>query len=189
VILRVRKWTRKRLGGLARASLLTAAWVAAAFASADTGTIYRCDGDDGSIVFSDRPCSERSEPIEASSVGGTFSVVRPAGSLGSAAESNARFLDRRRAERSDRIRAEREAREEERLQRRAVPPMVVPIPVYVDPRSSDALTSDRPATARARLEALQQNGGRSRSATDERRDARSALSGRQLGARRNDEDG
>ncbi|NKI34380.1 hypothetical protein HFP89_04295 [Wenzhouxiangella sp. XN79A] len=153
-------------------------------AGADTGSIYRCQADDGSLVFSDLPCDERAEPIR---IEGHLSVIASADGLASIARSNAAFLEMQRAEREARRDAEQRQRQAERARSRRVPPMMVPVPVYIDPtRPTGPLRPQVPE----RTERLQQRGERSRLPTDERRLPISPLSGRQLGARRgSDEDG
>ena len=148
----------------------------------DTGTIYRCPTDDRGMVYSDRPCAEDAEPIRLDE---RISVIDSAEGLAAIAESNAAYLDARRADRDARREAEIRRREAERTRRQRMPPMVVPVPVYIDPRpAAGGITRPVPE----RLERLQQRAPRTRPATDERRRPISALSWRQLGARR-DEDG
>jgi hypothetical protein len=174
-----------RRGALAVSLVTTLALVGPTqFARADTGTIYRCATDDRGTVYSDRPCAEDAEPVVLDD---RLSVIDSADGLAMIAESNAAFLESRRAERDARREAETRRREEERARRQRMPPMVVPVPVFVDPRPAvGAITRPVPE----RTERLQQRGSRPRPATDERRRPISALSGRQLGARRDiDDDG
>jgi hypothetical protein len=168
---------------------LGCALVAAGGAGAQTGTIYRCDSVDGTIVFSDLPCDDDARPVEFHAGTGGLSVVASPNDLASVAEANARYLDRLRDERAARVQAERDAQRAERLQRQAVPPMIVPVPVYVDPRRS--ITPSAPAAPTERMRRLQQrqDGNRRPPATEERRDEDSVLSGRQLGVRPRENDG
>lgn len=167
---------------------LGAALAAAPTAAADPGQIYRCEATDGTLIFADRPCDEQVEPVEWDSEGGGgFSVVASPDNLAAVAESNARYLEQRRSDRAERMQAERDAQRTERLQRQAVPPMILPVPVYVDPLRRTM--PEAPAAATERMRRLQQADDRFPSATDERRTEGSVLTGRQLGARRRDDDG
>ena len=87
-------------------------WILAASAalgaSAAAAEIYRCQGDDGSLVFSDLPCADDAELHRSN---GDLSVVAAADSLDRAAVANRAFIEGRRAELREQ---HRKARERER---------------------------------------------------------------------------
>ncbi len=135
-----------------------------AWSQAQASPIYRCEID-GTVVFSDRPCSEDAKVHDSENL---MSIVPPAGDIDQVAAANRAFIDQRRAEqatdRENRAAARRRAEAEaERAEVRQIGPVLpwlgIPVPVEPDvpepPRESrdrdqnfSALSGPLPGTRR-----------------------------------------
>lgn len=153
---------------------LTAPILAAAALPA-TAQIYRCvDSEAGITVFSDVPCAENAEIHESRQ---RLSVIARPDRLDAIAERNQEFLDQR----SEALAQARQQRTEA-AQRRTEPSLApgivrtIPVPVYPD-RNRGGYGPERPSRPRPDDD------------SERRRQPVSALSGRQLGSRRDNDDG
>lgn len=173
--------------GIGTVPALVAGLLFAQVTLAGEATVYRCEDGD-TVVFSDTPCSPDAEP---QALPEAISVVAPADDLAAIAEANRAWLD-----------AHRQALEERRDRKAeaaaAEAPRYVPVAVHTLPLRYPPVAGHRWPN-RDHVGRPQDHGGwpngayereadRMPRATDERRRPISALSGRQLGARR-DEDG
>ncbi len=152
------------------------------------GDIYRCE-DGETTVFSDVPCDEAAEVHQLQR---SLSVIASPKSLARIQQANAAYLSSVQAEREARRSARAERARREARAARYMPPAVRTVPVapaYPFYPANPAAPGRRPSVEPNRLEARRDaSNRRPRRATDESRPPLSA-GGRQLGARREDDDG
>lgn len=138
--------------------------------------VYRCtDPDTGVPAFTDVPCDENAEIYE---IAQRLSVIARADNLDAVVEQNQAFLEQR-SEQLEQARRQRAEAAQRRSEPSLAPEIVRTVPVY-PVRDRDRFGRERPN--RPRPDPRPDNDSESR------RQPVSALSGRQLGSRR-DEDG
>ncbi|MBY6205561.1 hypothetical protein [Halomonas denitrificans] len=150
--------------------------------------IYRCkDGD--TTVFSDRPCDEAAEVHRPRA---SLSVIASPESLEQVKQANAAYLESVQAERAARRAASAEQARREARAARYVPPAVrrvAVVPAYPYAASNPPAPGRTRSVGADRMEARRDAPERRlRRATEESRPPLAA-GGRQLGARREDDDG
>ena len=152
------------------------------------GQIYRCE-DGETTDFSDIPCDEAAEVHRLQR---SLSVVASPESLARIQQANAAYLEAVEAEREARRAARAERARREARAARYVPPAVRTVPVvpaYPFYPANPVAPNRGPSVEPNRLEARRDASDRRlRRATDESRPPLAA-GGRQLGARREDDDG